>query len=105
MKIHVNEFVKRQTAESRFSHFTGTWEELVEQVEANFEDARGYGDLKKRLVEVVVETLRPIRERYNDLMTDLGELDRLLAAGAGRAEAVSGPKLKQMKESMGLVLP
>jgi hypothetical protein len=38
-------------------------------------------------------------------MTDLGELDRLLAAGAARAEVVSGPKLKQMKEAMGLVLP
>jgi tryptophanyl-tRNA synthetase len=75
------------------------------QVEADFEDARGYGDLKNRLVEVVVETLTPIRERYNDLMTDLGELDRLLAAGAARAEAASGPKLKQMKEAMGLVLP
>ena len=45
MKIHINEFVKRQTSESRFSHFTGTWEELVEQVEANFDSAKpGYRD-------------------------------------------------------------
>jgi hypothetical protein len=45
MKIHVNDFVKRQTAESHFSHFTGTWEELVEQVEANFDSAKpGYRD-------------------------------------------------------------
>ena len=75
------------------------------QVEADFVDSRGYGDLKKRLVEVVIETLRPIRERYHELMTDLGEMDRLLAAGAARAEAISGPKLIQMKEAMGLVLP
>jgi tryptophanyl-tRNA synthetase len=75
------------------------------QVEDDFADARGYGDLKKRLAEVVIETLRPIRERYDELMTDIGELDRLLADGAARAEAVSGPKLKQMKEAMGLVLP
>ena len=75
------------------------------EVEADFADARGYGDLKKRLVEVVIETLRPIRERYHELMADIGELDRLLADGAARAEAVSGPKLKQMKDAMGLVLP
>ena len=75
------------------------------EVEADFADARGYGDVKKRLAEVVIEILRPIRERYDELMTDIGELDRLLAAGAARAEAVSGPKLKQMKEAMGLVLP
>jgi tryptophanyl-tRNA synthetase len=75
------------------------------EVEADFEDALGYGDLKKRLAEVVIETLRPIRERYDELMTDIGELDRLLADGAARAEAVSGPKLTQMKEAMGLVLP
>jgi hypothetical protein len=41
--IAVNSFVKRQTSESRFSHYTGSWDELVEQVETNFHSAKaGY---------------------------------------------------------------
>lgn len=44
-QIAVNQFVERQTADSRFSHFAGTWEELVELVKANFEKAKpGYRD-------------------------------------------------------------
>ena len=32
--------------------------------EPDFAGARGYGDLKKRVAEVVVAELTPIRERY-----------------------------------------
>lgn len=76
-----------------------------EEVVADFADARGYGDLKKRVGEVVVETLAPIRARYHDLMADPAELDRLLAKGAEQARTVSVPKVDAMKEMMGLVLP
>lgn len=75
------------------------------EVEADFADARGYGDLKTRVAEVVIEELTPIRERYNELMGDVAELDRLLARGAEQARAVSGPKLKEVKHRVGLVLP
>ena len=75
-----------------------------EQVEADFADARGYGDLKKRVAEVVIEELNPIRERYHELMRDSAELDRILARGAEQARAVAMPKLDLVKERMGLVL-
>jgi len=43
MKIVVNDFVKRQTPDSRFSHFTGSWDELRDLVEAHWENAKpGY---------------------------------------------------------------
>lgn len=80
-------------------------EKSEEEVLADFADARGYGDLKKRVAEVVIEALRPIREEYNELMADPAELDRLLAKGARRARSVATPKLDEMKELMGLVLP
>ncbi|MCI0441208.1 MAG: tryptophan--tRNA ligase [Chloroflexi bacterium] len=76
-----------------------------DEVEADFESARGYGDLKRRVAEVVVEELRPIRERYHDLMKDVAELDRLLAKGAQQAAAISEPKVNEVKHRMGLVLP
>lgn len=77
----------------------------VAEVEADFVTARGYGDLKVKVAEVVIETLKPIQERYHRLMQDTAELDRLLARGAEQARAVSGPKVDAMKEMMGLVLP
>ena len=74
-------------------------------VEADFADARGYGDLKAKVAEVVIEELTPIRERYGELMGDVAELDRLLARGADQATAVSAPKLDEIKHKVGLVLP
>ena len=75
------------------------------EVEADFASARGYGDLKAAVAEVVIEELRPIQRRYHELMEDVDELDRLLARGAERAEAVSGPKLRDVKQRIGLVPP
>jgi tryptophanyl-tRNA synthetase len=72
---------------------------------ADFADARGYGDLKVGVAEVVIEMLAPIQARYQALMQDPAELDRLLAIGAEQAAAVAQPKVDQMKEMMGLVLP
>jgi tryptophanyl-tRNA synthetase len=75
------------------------------EVEADFADARGYGDLKVRVAELVIETLKPIQDRYQALMGDQAELDRLLARGADLARAVSQPKVDEMKRILGLVLP
>ena len=77
----------------------------TDQVEADFSDARGYGDLKKRVAEVVINELAPIRERYETLMGDVAELDRLVARGAEQARSLSEPKLDEMKRRVGLVLP
>ncbi len=77
----------------------------VAEVEADFAAARGYGDMKRRIGELVVATIRPIRQEYDRLMADPAELDRLLAQGAERAESVARPKVTAMKELMGLVVP
>ena len=76
-----------------------------EKVEADFGDARGYGDLKSRVAEVVIDTLEPIRERYYELMDDVSELERLLAVGAEQAASVSSVKVDEMKRRVGFVLP
>ena len=75
------------------------------EVEADFADARGYGDLKKRVSEVVIEELRPIRQRYHEIIEEVGELDRLLSDGANKARATSQPKLDEIKHNVGLLLP
>ena len=76
-----------------------------DEVMRDFESARGYGDLKKSVAEVVIDELAPIRNRYEELIADTLELDRLLATGAERAMEVSEVKLTDMKEKMGLIIP
>ena len=45
MLIDVGDFVKRQTADSKFSHFDGSWQELRHLVNAFFDVAKpGYRD-------------------------------------------------------------
>ena len=73
--------------------------------EADFASARGYGDLKARVAEVVIEELAPIRRRYYELMDDVAELDRLLARGAEQARAVAGAKMDVIRSRVGLTLP
>ncbi len=76
-----------------------------EAVEADFASARGYGDLKMGVAAVVIEELRPIRERYHQLVENTDELDRLLRRGADRAREVADATMRTMKERMGLILP
>lgn len=84
--------------------YSAVTERGKEEVERDFVDARGYGDLKVRVAEVVIEAIRPIREAYARLMSDRAELDALLAHGAERARETAMPKLRVVKEKMGLVV-
>jgi tryptophanyl-tRNA synthetase len=76
-----------------------------EEVEAQFADARGYGDLKTGVAEVVIETIAPIRQRYLELIENPDELDRLLSKGAQRAAQVAEAKIQRMKHQMGFLAP
>jgi tryptophanyl-tRNA synthetase len=81
--------------------FTG---ESRAAIEAHFA-GKGYGALKADVTEAVIEGLRPIRERYERLIGDPAELDRILAIGAAQARAVAEPKMREMMERVGFVLP
>ena len=74
----------------------------VEQLESEFA-GRGYGDLKKAVAEVVVESVRPFRERLEGLLADPAELDRLLAVGAERAAEVAAATMTRVRERVGLL--
>ncbi|HTY70832.1 MAG TPA: tryptophan--tRNA ligase [Actinomycetes bacterium] len=74
----------------------------ITSLEADFE-GRGYGDLKTEVAEVVVEELRPFRERTLELLADPAELDRILAEGAARARRVAARTLADVYERVGLL--
>ena len=72
------------------------------EIEAHFE-GRGYGEFKQEVAEVVIEALRPIRERYRELTGEPDELKRILEVGAENAAAIAEPKLAEMKQKMGFL--
>ncbi|MER2058977.1 MAG: tryptophan--tRNA ligase [Niallia sp.] len=74
--------------------------ESIESLEAKYE-GKGYGDFKSDLANVVVEALKPIQEKYNDLMNST-ELDDILDEGAAKANKVAGKMIKKMENAMGL---
>jgi tryptophanyl-tRNA synthetase len=56
-------------------------------------DGKGYGDFKADLADALIEYVRPVQERYRDLMADPGEIARLLRGGADRAQSVASKTL------------
>ena len=74
----------------------------IEEIEREFA-GRGYGDLKKAVAEVVVEAVRPFRERMAELLDDPAELDRILADGADRAREVAVTTMARVRDRVGLL--
>ncbi|ROO51190.1 tryptophanyl-tRNA synthetase [Micromonospora sp. Llam0] len=66
---------------------------------------KGYGDLKKDLAEVVVKFVRPIQERTRGYLDDPAQLDKMLAIGAGKAEAVAATTLAAVYDRIGFLAP
>jgi tryptophanyl-tRNA synthetase len=78
--------------------------EAMEAIEARY-DGHGYGQFKSDVGEAVVELLPPFRERYEALLADRGELERLLRMGADKARAASADTLQAVYDRMGFVRP
>jgi tryptophanyl-tRNA synthetase len=76
----------------------------IDQAEAAYAGGQ-YGPLKVETAEAVVELLRPVRERYEELAADPGEVARLLAAGADKARARASSTLSRAFDAMGFLPP
>lgn len=74
----------------------------VESIELEYE-GKGYGDFKKGLAEVVIDTLGPVRERALQLLADPAELDRILAGNAERASEVAEKTLAKAYDALGFL--
>jgi tryptophanyl-tRNA synthetase len=74
----------------------------VRAVEAEYAGAR-YGTLKAAVADAVVAFVRPLQERFAALERDPGEVDKVMARGAERAEAIVGPVLERARHACGLL--
>ena len=73
-----------------------------DSIEAEFA-GQGYGKLKERVAEVVIEGLRPIRESYENLIQEKEYLHKILLDGENKAREIATTTYASAKEKMGLV--
>ena len=62
----------------------------------------GYGDFKKRLFEAYRERFADVRARREEIASDPGEVERVLAAAAARAREIAVPVMERVRRAVGL---
>ncbi|MGL2493561.1 tryptophan--tRNA ligase [Helicobacter pylori] len=75
-------------------------DESPEKIEERFKN-KGYGDFKKELAEVVIQSLKPIQEKYREISDD--EVEAVLNCGTEKARPLARATYQKAKELMGLV--
>lgn len=76
----------------------------LDEIERIF-DGKGYGEFKEAVAEAVVEVLRPIQEKYNDLMANKDYLEKVYRDGAERARYTARKTVSKVYRKVGFVQP
>jgi len=62
----------------------------------------GWGHAKSELFEVVNAELKPIREKYNDLINNKDYIDSVLMEGAEKAREIASKKIFRLRKAIGI---
>lgn len=77
-------------------------EEQLAAMRTNYQGGNyGYGHAKQALFELICETFKTEREKYNYYMNNLAEVDALLKIGAEKATTVANGVLSRVREKLG----
>ncbi|MBQ8762014.1 MAG: tryptophan--tRNA ligase [Clostridia bacterium] len=76
--------------------------QTIKEAEQHFEGAN-YGKLKTETAEVVIETLKPVQEKFNYYMNNKDVLAEIAKQGAEKAAEYASKKVEEVKEKMGLI--
>ena len=74
-------------------------------VEKEYADAGGYAGFKEEVGRAVADYLAPVRERYAEVRPDEAGLERILAAGAEKARAISSETVALARRRLGVGPP
>jgi len=77
-------------------------DELNEWKEKYAAGGMGYGTVKKRLLELMLEYFSPYRQRREELAADPGYVEQVLKDGAQRAKAVASVTLNKVRNAVGI---
>ncbi|MCL4366667.1 tryptophan--tRNA ligase [Patescibacteria group bacterium] len=78
--------------------FTGVDRHEIESAFAG----KGYGELKSAVAEAIIEGLRPLQQKYTELMADPAYLESLLAQGADQVRPLAEKTVQEVKNKIGL---
>jgi tryptophanyl-tRNA synthetase len=92
---------ERPEAKNLVGIYAAVTGETLDAVLARFA-GQGFGAFKPVLADALVALIAPIRGRLEDLRRHPDELDRILADGAARANAIGAPILARAKSAVGL---
>jgi len=76
--------------------------ESFESIENRFA-GRGYGDFKSEVADVVVECIRPIREKYDDLSNNKDYIEKIYKESAEKANYIANRTLNKVKKKVGFL--
>lgn len=64
-------------------------------------DGKGYGDFKSAVGEAVVDVLRPLQQKFDDLSKNKDYLDRMIKVNAEKANYASMKTLRKVQKKVG----
>ena len=73
----------------------------VEEAEEHFKDCHRYGDFKKEVASVVVDTISKIQNKYNEIISS-NLVDEVLKEGAKKAKSVASATLRNVQRTVGI---
>jgi tryptophanyl-tRNA synthetase len=83
--------------------FSGVTGKAVSEIEQEFA-GKTYGEFKDALAEAVIAELKPVREKFNEIIADKENLKKILAEGAQKVAPEAQATLKKVKKAIGLGL-
>lgn len=77
-------------------------DEQVSELDARYRKGIGWGEAKQALFEASYEYFKEKTKKYNELMSDRAELDKILSNGAERARSIATTNLKKARTLIGV---
>jgi len=92
----------RPEAENLINIYAALADETQESVIGQFAGQQ-FSAFKNALADLAVDRLAPIQKEMRRLLGDPAEIDRILHGGAGKARAIAGPIMGEVKHLVGFV--
>ena len=74
----------------------------MEEIEKEFEN-RGYGDFKITVANSVIERLKPIQDRYKQILEDKEYLEKIYTKGSENARRLAAKTIQDVKNKIGIL--
>ena len=94
----------KEGIENLMSIYSAVTGRTMDEIENDFA-GKGYGDFKLAVAEAVAEELRPIQERYAELMKNKDYLEQIYRNGAEIANRVAARTISKVYRKVGFVQP